>query len=86
MGFQFIVMFIDYFMDDVAYVRDTEVCMYGMICYIPGCICYGSENFGLNPTGWHPATETCSRLICHKLYLYKCICWLMSLIHVSVQV
>jgi len=33
-------------MDDVAYVRDFEVCMYSMICYIPGCICYGSENFG----------------------------------------
>jgi len=27
MGFQFVVMFIDSFMDDVAYVRDIEVCM-----------------------------------------------------------
>jgi len=40
-------MFIDSFMDDVTDVRDVEVCMYSMICYIPGCICYGSENFGL---------------------------------------
>jgi len=47
MDFQFVVMFIDSFMDDVTYVRDVEVCMYSMICYIPGCICYGSENFGL---------------------------------------
>jgi len=41
------VMFIDSFMNDVTYVRDIEVGMYCMICYIPGCICYGSENFGL---------------------------------------
>ena len=34
-------------MDDVTYVRDVEVCEERMICYIPGCICYGSENFGL---------------------------------------
>jgi hypothetical protein len=47
MGFQFVVMFIDSFMDDVTYVRDVEVFMYSMICYIPGCICHGSENFGL---------------------------------------
>jgi hypothetical protein len=47
MGFQFYVMFIDSFMDDVTYVRDVEVCVERMICYIPGCICYGSENFGL---------------------------------------
>jgi len=40
-------MFIDSFLDDVAYVRGVDVCMYSMICYIPGCICYGSENFGL---------------------------------------
>ena len=26
MGFQVVVMFIDSFMDDVAYVRDVEVC------------------------------------------------------------
>ena len=44
MGFQFVVMFIDSFMDDV---RDVEVCMYSMICYIPACICYDSENCGL---------------------------------------
>jgi hypothetical protein len=25
----------------------VEVCMLGMICYIPGCICYGSKNLGL---------------------------------------
>jgi hypothetical protein len=47
MGLQVVGMFIDSFMDDVTYVRDVEVCMYSMICYIPGCICYGSENFGL---------------------------------------
>jgi len=40
-------MFIDSFMDDVNYVSDVEVRIYSMICYIPGCICYGSENFGL---------------------------------------
>jgi hypothetical protein len=47
MGFQFVVIFIDSFMDDVTYVRDVEVSMKSMICYIPGCIFYGSENFGL---------------------------------------
>jgi hypothetical protein len=47
MGFQVLVMFIDSFIDDVNSVRDVEVCMYSMICYIAGCICYGSENFGL---------------------------------------
>jgi len=36
MGFQFDVMFIDSLMDDVTYVWDVEVCMYSMICYIPG--------------------------------------------------
>jgi len=35
MGFQFVVMLIDSFMDDVTYVRDVYVCMYSMICYIP---------------------------------------------------
>ena len=43
----FLVMFIDSFMDDIIYVRNVGVCMYRMICYIPGCIYYGSENFGL---------------------------------------
>ena len=47
MGFQFVVMFIDSFMDDVTYVRNVEVCVERMICYIAGCICYGYENFGL---------------------------------------
>jgi len=47
MGFQFDVMFIDSIMGDVTYVRDVEVCVERMICYIQGCICYGSENFGL---------------------------------------
>ena len=47
MGFQVAVMFIDSFMDDVTYVRDVEVCVERMICYITGCICYGCENFGL---------------------------------------
>jgi hypothetical protein len=46
MGFQFDVMFIDSFMYDVTYVRDVEVCVERVICYIPGCICYGSESFG----------------------------------------
>jgi hypothetical protein len=46
MGFQ-VVIIIDSFMDDVSYVRDVEVCMQNMICYILGCICCGSENFGL---------------------------------------
>jgi len=27
MGFQFVVMFTDPFMDEVTYVRDVEVCM-----------------------------------------------------------
>jgi hypothetical protein len=47
MGFQFVVMFIDSFMDDENYVRDVEVCVERMICYVPGCIWYGYENFGL---------------------------------------
>jgi len=47
MGFRFVVMFVDSFIDDVTYVRDVEVCVERMICYIPGCIWYGSENFGL---------------------------------------
>ena len=46
-GLQVVVMFIDSCMDDVTYVRDVEVCMYSILCYIPACICYGSENFGL---------------------------------------
>jgi hypothetical protein len=47
MGFQIVVIFVDSFMDDVAYVKDVEVCVERMICYISGCISYGSENFGL---------------------------------------
>jgi hypothetical protein len=47
MGSQFVVMFIDSFMDDVTYVRDVEFCVDRMICCITGCICYGTENFGL---------------------------------------
>ena len=39
MGFQVVVIFIDSFMDDVAYVRNVEMCMYSMICNIAGCIC-----------------------------------------------
>ena len=42
MGFQFVVIFIDSFTGDVIYVRDVEVCVERMICYITGCICYGS--------------------------------------------
>ena len=47
MGLQFVVIFIDSFMDDVTYVRDVEVCVERMICHIATCIRYGSENFGL---------------------------------------
>jgi hypothetical protein len=47
MGFQFVVTFIDSFMDDVTYVRDVEVCVERMICYITVWICYGCEDFGL---------------------------------------
>ena len=47
MGFQFVVMFIDSFMDYVNYVREVEACVERRVCYIPECICYGSENFGL---------------------------------------
>ena len=46
-GLGWALMFTDSFTDDVAYVRDVEVSMYSMICYTPGCILYGSENFGL---------------------------------------
>jgi hypothetical protein len=34
MGFQFVVIFIESFMDDVTYVRNVEVYMYSIICYI----------------------------------------------------
>ena len=37
--------FVDSFFDDLTYVRDVEVCMECMICYKPGSICYGSEDF-----------------------------------------
>ena len=30
-----------------TYIRDVEVSVDHMICYIPECICYGSDNFGL---------------------------------------
>jgi hypothetical protein len=46
MGFRGVVMFSGFLVDDITYVRDVEVCMYSMICYITGCVCYGSENFG----------------------------------------
>ena len=38
MGFQFDVMFNDSFMDDFTYIRNGEVCVEHMICYIQGCI------------------------------------------------
>jgi hypothetical protein len=47
MGFQFVVIFIDSFMDDVNYIRDVEVCVERTIFYIPGCIRYGCKSFGL---------------------------------------
>ena len=46
MCFQFYVMFIDSFMDNITYVRDVEVCVERIICYIPWCICYDPENSG----------------------------------------
>jgi len=49
MGFQFVVMVIDCFMDDITYVRDVEVCMWSTICYTSVCICCGSESFELGP-------------------------------------
>jgi len=61
LGLQFDVMF-DSFMDDVTYVRHVEVCVQRMICYIPGCIYYGSEDFGFGSlhddcwTCWHNPT------------------------------
>ena len=47
MCFHVVVIFVDSFMEDVAYVRDVEVCVYSMIGYVPWCICLGSANFGL---------------------------------------
>ena len=38
-------MFVSSFFDDLTYVGDVEVCMECMICYKPGSICYGSEDF-----------------------------------------
>jgi len=38
MGFQFVMMFIDSFMDDVTYVRDVEVCVYLM--FMGPCIIF----------------------------------------------
>jgi hypothetical protein len=35
------------FIDDLTYVRDVKVRMEGMICYAPGSVCYGSEDFWL---------------------------------------
>jgi len=34
MGVQFFVTLIESFMDDITYVRDIEVCIYSMACYI----------------------------------------------------
>jgi hypothetical protein len=48
MGFQVVVMFIDIFIDDFTYVRDVEVCMHNMICYIPGCIAMALKILGLD--------------------------------------
>jgi hypothetical protein len=38
-------VFVVSFIDDLTYVRDVKICMEGVICYIPGSICYGSEDF-----------------------------------------
>jgi len=64
MGSQVVVMFIDTFMDDVTYVKDTEVCMWIIICYVLGCICYGSENFGVRSYGGD--TEPSSFAVVHN--------------------
>jgi hypothetical protein len=67
------VRFIGSFMDDVTYVRDVEVCMCSMIFYLPGCICYGSENFGLGSlhddyVGLAGTTPQISSLAPYKFY------------------
>jgi hypothetical protein len=77
MGFRFDVMFIDSFMDDVIYVRDVEVCVERMICYIPGLICYGSENFGLGSlhdfyVGIAGATPQFYSVAPYRFY-YRCV-------------
>ena len=61
------MMFIDSFMDDVTYVKDVEVCVERMVCYIPGCICCGSENFVLRSlygdyVGLAGATDTVNEM------------------------
>ena len=62
MGFQFVVMFIGSFVDDVGYVRNVEFCQSNVICCMPEYICYGSESFGLGSlpddrwTCWHNPT------------------------------
>ena len=77
MGFQFDVMFIDSFMDDVTYVRDVEVCVEPMICYIPRCICFGCENFGLGSlhdeyVGLAGATPQFYSVASCRLILWRC--------------
>jgi len=59
MGFLVVLIFIDSLMDNVNYARDIEVCMQSMICYLPGSIGYGSENFGLGSL--HDDCWTCWR-------------------------
>jgi len=46
MGFQFVVMFIDSFMDDVTSAGDVEVYVEYDLLHTR-VICYGSEDFGL---------------------------------------
>jgi len=74
MGFHFVVVFIDSFMDDVTYVRDVEVCVERMIRYIPGCICYGSKNFGLGPLhcGYVVLTPQFYSLVPYR-FDYRCV-------------
>ena len=51
MGFRYVVIFIESFIDDVTYVRDVEGCMWSTICYMPRCVCCGYESFGLGSVG-----------------------------------
>jgi hypothetical protein len=44
-------MCIDSFMDDVTYVRNVDVCVERMICYIAGCILWLWE-FWIEISAW----------------------------------
>jgi len=46
LGFKFVVMFIDSFLDDVSYVKDVQICMHSTFCYIPGVFAMALRIFG----------------------------------------